>query len=90
VKVPVNLVDHQRSFKEVQRRQNLALYQSEFLCEADGLVGTRSNLVENRWYCGGHSFEREVDGFVGVKSPKKRPPSKSKSVKASLSLSRSM
>ena len=57
-----------RSFEEVQRRQNSALCQSEFLCEADGSFGTRSNLVENRWYRGGHSFERKVDSFVGVKS----------------------
>ena len=55
-----------RSFEEVRRRQNLALCQSEFLCEADGSFGTRSNLVENRWYRGGHSFEREVDGDEGI------------------------
>ena len=57
-----------RSFEEVRRRQNSALCQSEFLCKADGSFGTRSNLVENRWYRGGHSFERKVDGFVGIKS----------------------
>lgn len=45
-----------RSFEEVRRRQNSALCQSEFLCEADGSFGTRSNLVENLWYRGGHSF----------------------------------
>ena len=77
-----------RSFKEVRRRQNSALCQSEFLCEADGSFGTRSNLVENLWYRSGHSFECEVDGFVGVKSPQKRPPSKSKSVEASRSVDR--